>query len=1447
MTLRVVRWIQHGKLASLATVVALTSLLAVLFAVAHERASQDPGPVDGRRSGVSLLGPMPLVAGSGITCIPTSAHLSGAAGTNWRSDMEVHNPGSTQASYSIALLKHGEDNSAPTTQSFSLSPGQSVRYNDVVLERFAFNGKAALRVTATAGSIVVTSRTYNNQLTGTYGQFVPAFPDDQAITSEQEGRLIQLSHEPNAANGGFRTNLGVVNAGSGSISVTIDLYTSSGSYLGQVPLTLRAYEYQQIDKVFERVTGSAVTDGYTVVRTSTTGGRFFAYASVIDNRTGDPIFIPPTTTARGSAPPTPTPTATIPPGTVNLTPYTPQGWPNCVVCNYRQTDPPVSEALYANQTTYVYWAIANFGTSTFTGPLKFGVYFDGVRIFDLTWNNPNGLASNYYMPFLPTSMTVYASGTHTVEVRIDPDNAVSETNENDNSCAFSGTWGGAPLLRDGDGEVLPPPTVDAVEASPPTPIGSSAVPSDAVARTTASAFYIATSAHLAGAAGTNWRTDMEVHNPGSTQANYSIALLKHGEDNSSPAGQSFSLAPGRAVRYNDVISDLFAFNGKAALRVEPISGSIVVTSRTYNNQPSGTYGQFVPAIPDSQAITSEQEGRLIQLSHEPNTANGGFRTNLGAVNAGSSQIAVTIDLYAATGGYLGQVPLTLRAYEYQQIDKVFERVTGSAVSDGYAVVRTSTSGGRFFAYASVIDNRTGDPIFIPATATARGTTPPSGDVVTGPGGTTITLPSGGRTPNTPVTITTGNGADLPKSGETLVSTVIKVNVGGEGVSTGASGYLVKIPVTGTVSDPEKLVLKVQTSVGPVYPVAGIYDAGTKIFTAELMQLWDGWTMGVVTNPNLQVLNSVPGESPAVESLGWETPEDWRTCSWKIVNLAFSASTSYRTGITQALSTTCDHLRNARFRSPKLWIDGRYPPPRRIAWLVQGTGEHDPRTSFRSKKQEDEASFSMVGFNDEQMQSLGQLYFNWDEYQTDVAPNGWSYGHIVIHELFHAVQTGYDVRGRVWETTSYNGKEVQNDTRKWYKEGTSTLVAMTYQTNPNGLYGGEVTVRPDWEPGSLAVILESFVGDQTYARQDFFAYVAKRYNAGKLLDLRNLFQDLGDFTWNQFGKTDDEYRTLYRRAMDKHYTEAFGVTLPDLYTNFAVDRAYRHTEPALLRDVDRALPKGSLDRTIFRGLVVGAMQDLVTSWDPSRTPFVTELNSLYIGGLKPLQTWAIKVTVPPAAQTAGSLPITFALSGAPLGHQGVRIFVFRESNGVMVTGGETEVTDISQPVNVPVNSSIQTLTILVVNGSVEHTPAHVTLGQQSFTRISIQNTQAHTCNNPPACTQTCTTTGGSGFTPITSWNGNTFTLVIGGAWGRIEGQLASDGRSIVYFNHVTADQTVLVDWRNLPKIDARSTPDTWVFGVSGQAAQSHIVTWLICTGQGALDYTKPVVIEVTLAK
>jgi hypothetical protein len=155
----------------------------------------------------------------------------------------------------------------------------------------------------------------------------------------------------------------------------------------------------------------------------------------------------------------------------------------------------------------------------------------------------------------------------------------------------------------------------------------------------------------------------------------------------------------------------YGFQGAAALRVMPVSGALAVTSRTYNLTQNGTYGQYVPGIPDYDAVLYGEEARLAQLTHDLETTTG-YRTNIGFLNAVYMPIAVEVALYDQAGTLLGTLTYDLQPYEFKQIDKVFRNVTAAAVWDGYAILRTTTPGGRFLAYASVIDNATGDPICV---------------------------------------------------------------------------------------------------------------------------------------------------------------------------------------------------------------------------------------------------------------------------------------------------------------------------------------------------------------------------------------------------------------------------------------------------------------------------------------------------------------------------------------------------------------------------------------------------------------------------------------------------------------------------------------------------------------------------------------------------------------
>ena len=229
--------------------------------------------------------------------------------------------------------------------------------------------------------------------------------------------------------------------------------------------------------------------------------------------------------------------------------------------------------------------------------------------------------------------------------------------------------------------------------------------------------YVLAAAHSEGSNGTVWRSDVELQNYGRKSLTVTVDLLRRNQDNSQPSSRDITMGIGASVRLADVLATEFGVtNGAAALRLVPSAATLAATSRTYNAGPDGTYGQFVPADPVGDAVTSGEVGRLLQLSHDPSLAQG-FRTNLGLLSATAVPLPVRASFYLADGRLLGSVDVTLAPYEFRQLDRAFEQVTPDVVADGYVLVSTSLSGGRFFAYASVVDNLTGDPTLVPAIVT----------------------------------------------------------------------------------------------------------------------------------------------------------------------------------------------------------------------------------------------------------------------------------------------------------------------------------------------------------------------------------------------------------------------------------------------------------------------------------------------------------------------------------------------------------------------------------------------------------------------------------------------------------------------------------------------------------------------------------------------------------
>jgi hypothetical protein len=243
------------------------------------------GTVVGYASFVSTVTPGPPCSFQYF--VPTGGHLPGA-GTpprQWRSDLSILDTGDSTASIEVLLLKRDTDNTDPLKVDLSVPRNNAIALPDIVLNTFHFDNQAAAFKVCSDRPLLVTSRTYNQGGTGTFGQSAMGYPLAQAIPGGGKAYLGGLYELP----GVTRTNAGFVNGGSAPVTVTVDFFGADGTAFGTVAYPeIPPYGYIQRNRIFRDVTASDVANGWLVVHV--VGGPVFAWATVIEEATGDGSF-----------------------------------------------------------------------------------------------------------------------------------------------------------------------------------------------------------------------------------------------------------------------------------------------------------------------------------------------------------------------------------------------------------------------------------------------------------------------------------------------------------------------------------------------------------------------------------------------------------------------------------------------------------------------------------------------------------------------------------------------------------------------------------------------------------------------------------------------------------------------------------------------------------------------------------------------------------------------------------------------------------------------------------------------------------------------------------------------------------------------------------------------------------------------------------------------------
>jgi hypothetical protein len=232
-------------------------------------------------------------------------------------------------------------------------------------------------------------------------------------------------------------------------------------------------------------------------------------------------------------------------------------------------------------------------------------------------------------------------------------------------------------------------------------------------------YVIPVASHTSGENGTNWRSDIAVHNFQSTPLRLELVLIEGGDstiNNVVPVADSPALTvpPNGSRILGDVLADEGRTNRVGAI---VIGGSMpfAVTSRSYSVSPSGdTVGQTVVASRDFFTNTLGDVGPNATAYLSGLIANNRFRTNIGfAAGAGPSEALVfDIILRNAEGSEVGRRRFTIAPGTFMQ-QQFSSRTFGTTPFDaGAAQLRIVSGDGVIVPYASVIDNATADAVFV---------------------------------------------------------------------------------------------------------------------------------------------------------------------------------------------------------------------------------------------------------------------------------------------------------------------------------------------------------------------------------------------------------------------------------------------------------------------------------------------------------------------------------------------------------------------------------------------------------------------------------------------------------------------------------------------------------------------------------------------------------------
>jgi len=222
--------------------------------------------------------------------LPVTAHANGLGGSKWRTDVQIYVPDPSVGTEANPLQMVAEFKGVP--HDLPLIKKTHI-YEDFlgVLLQFQKDDQGPVIITTKNTTVppMIWTRTYNQSVNGTYGQFIPAIRLDNTggAGSIAEGTyyLWGLRHDDR-----YRTNVGFLNPNAAAITATVKVFDADHFGIKQFTRSLEPFQLDQV--TLKNIVPELPTDRPFSVEIEVPSGNWLvAYASFIDSVSGDPAYL----------------------------------------------------------------------------------------------------------------------------------------------------------------------------------------------------------------------------------------------------------------------------------------------------------------------------------------------------------------------------------------------------------------------------------------------------------------------------------------------------------------------------------------------------------------------------------------------------------------------------------------------------------------------------------------------------------------------------------------------------------------------------------------------------------------------------------------------------------------------------------------------------------------------------------------------------------------------------------------------------------------------------------------------------------------------------------------------------------------------------------------------------------------------------------------------------